>query len=1521
MNTKNYGLALTDHDGDGLTFAEWRALVNGVGNNSNMEILDDVLGRKGDNLEFDPETELLHLTSNGQRIGDGIKIVTSSSGSGGGGGSNNNAVMSVANRTGWIFKTMAHGSPCPITFFWQSLEEGLETGPGVLKITVNSSVKATMEVQQGEQTLDIWPWLDVGVCAVKFNITDTYGNSRTLSFNVTTVQLTIKSYFDGSIPYTGSIIYSYTPVGYAEKTVYFILDGEEIGRETVTTSGQEKRFTIPAQSHGSHVFEVYFTALIDGVEIPSNRLKYDLICYTEDGTEPIISVPFWATTVEQFGLVNIPFVVYDPQSLNAAIEQKVNGNTVKELTVGRTEQTWSYRPDMSGAVELSIVCRDVEKPITLTVTESPMQVEAATEALALHLNAYGRSNSEADPATWTSGDIEASMTGFNFKSDGWQLDDNGVSVLRVGGDARVEIPYQIFAQDFRTTGKTIEIEFSTRDVLNYDAPIITCFSRERGLMITAQRAYLNSEQSSIGTQYKENERVRLSFVVEKKAEHRLLLCYINGILSGAIQYPADDNFSQTAPVGISIGSSECTVDIYCIRVYDINLTRYQVLNNWIADTPTLTEKAERYERNDIYDDYGKIVISKLPPDLPYFIMKASRLPQSKGDKVTTGGSYTDLETTRKSFTFEGAQADVQGTSSAGYARKNYKLKFKGGFIQNGAQVEVYQLGSSVPTSTFTFKADVASSEGANNVELVKLYCDICPYQTPPQLLDERVRQGIDGYPMVIFHDDGENVTFIGKYNFNHDKGTPEVFGMDANDESWETKNNTSARALWKSADFSGTDWQNDYEARHPEDNTNVSKLAALAAWIVSTDTEQATGEALNPAVTYGDVTYVADTAEYRLAKFDAELGDWFDETSTIFYYLFTELFLMTDSRTKNSFPTLYDNGKWCWLPYDMDTAIGINNMGVLSFGYELEDIDLVDGEPVYNGQDSTFWKNVRATRYEQIKTMYQELRRDKLSYEDVERRFEEHQAKWPEAIFNEDAYYKYLEPLIVDGVGSYLSMLQGSKAEQRKWWLYNRFQYMDSKYLAGDSQKTENTITLRGYAKSNITVTPYADIYASVKFGSYLISKRALRADGSQTFEYPMDVAKETETYIYSATQIADIGDLSGYHVGYADFGAGTKLQRIKLGDGAEGYQNLQLTELTLGNNVLLKTLDIRNCPNLGTGNQKSVDVSGCTNIEEIYATGTSLQGITLPDGGILKTLHLPGTIANLTLRNQTMLTEFVMEGHDNVTTLRLENIGEIVPALEILNGMEAGGRVRLVGYDWEMTNAEFTALLNKLDTMGGLDESGLNTDLAQISARVYVDQIGPAALSRAAKYVGLTVEYGEIVLNSARLVERTLSGDYTNDRVTKIGGYAFTGCSGLTGVNMPVATQIDSYAFRDCRELSYVYLPKVTTIEQNAFYYTSKLTLVDLPIAKSISAAAFMSGGLETLILRKNDGVCALASTNAFSMTGIANDTGYIYVPRAFVDSYKAATNWSTYAEQIRALEDYTVDGTTTGELDETKI
>lgn len=97
------------------------------------------------------------------------------------------------------------------------------------------------------------------------------------------------------------------------------------------------------------------------------------------------------------------------------------------------------------------------------------------------------------------------------------------------------------------------------------------------------------------------------------------------------------------------------------------------------------------------------------------------------------GSYVDPVQPSKSFTFTGAQVDVQGTSSQYYARKNYKIKFKKGFIINDATGSKYAMNAdAIPVNTFCFKADVASSEGANNVELVRLYNSACPYKTPAQ---------------------------------------------------------------------------------------------------------------------------------------------------------------------------------------------------------------------------------------------------------------------------------------------------------------------------------------------------------------------------------------------------------------------------------------------------------------------------------------------------------------------------------------------------------------------------------------------------------------------------------------------------------------------------------------------------------------------------------------------------------------------------------------------------------------------
>ena len=349
--------------------------------------------------------------------------------------------------------------------------------------------------------------------------------------------------------------------------------------------------------------------------------------------------------------------------------------------------------------------------------------------------------------------------------------------------------------------------------------------------------------------------------------------------------------------------------MYCIRIYNNDLTKEQILNNWIADTQVGATLLDRYTRNNVYDAYGNIVISQLPNNLPYLIIACAELPQYKGDKKTCSITFVNPLYPSRSYTSPNVQIDVQGTSSQYYERKNYKTKHRSGFTTTSGTASTYAMNSNaIATNSFCFKADVASSEGANNVELARLYNDICPYQTPAQEDNSKVRQGIDGFPMVVFWQDTVNdtVSFLGKYNYNNDKGTEEVFGFNSPDESIEIKNNTSLRVLWKSADFSGTDYLNDFEWRYPDTDpayTDATQLAEFAEWLVSTDTTAATNDALEFSVTYDGTTYTNDTAAYRLAKFKAEADDYMELDSALFYYLFTELFLMVDSRAKNAFPS------------------------------------------------------------------------------------------------------------------------------------------------------------------------------------------------------------------------------------------------------------------------------------------------------------------------------------------------------------------------------------------------------------------------------------------------------------------------------------------------------------------------------------------------------------------------------------------------------------------------------------------
>lgn len=161
---------------------------------------------------------------------------------------------------------------------------------------------------------------------------------------------------------------------------------------------------------------------------------------------------------------------------------------------------------------------------------------------------------------------------------------------------------------------------------------------------------------------------------------------------------------------------------------------------------------------------------------------------------------------------------------------------------------------------------------------------------------------------------------------------------------------------------------------------------------------------------------------------------------------------------------------------------------------------------------------------------------------------------------------------------------------------------------------------------------------------------------------------------------------------------------------------------------------------------------------------------------------------------------------------------------------------------------------------------------------------------------------------------------------VKSIGTYAFQGCSALgPDVSLPNCTTLWDRAFTECSSLVSFSAPKVTviyhsTLASNALLESVSLPLVTtlndwcmsanpmlkeltLPSVTKMTRYALARGGLEKLVLPGTT-LCTIAG-DTFQSTPIEKGTGYVYVPDDLVESYKAAANWVSIADQIKPMSE----------------
>lgn len=1295
---------------------------------------------------------------------------------GGGGGSVETSVITIEKlKDGTI--TTVKGDKALIEFNFSSVDNvGDATGDATGIWRVGSTTVATTAITQGYNAFDVSQYLGVGANTVRLTVTDSFGTVSSKTWSVNMIDMYLESNFDDFLFYTGEVAFRYTPYGDIEKTIHFVLDGVEISGVKTSISGRQMTQAIPAQTHGAHLLEVYATATVGSTAIESEHIFKDIIWLEPLNSTPIIGCSFTNFSTLQYNTVNIPYVVYSPSSSTTQVTLKVDDVTVSTLTVDRTKQYWSYRSSDIGTHTLKIICGDTVKTITAVINDLGIDVDPITTNLVFDWNPTGKSNNDADRLVINKDySIEVSDN-FDWTNGGYQIDDNGYSYFCVKAGTTATFPYQLFADDARKTGKNFKIVFKSTNVRDYNADILNCQADGIGLFMQAQNATLQSEQTLLDIQYVEDDIIEFEFNIRPDSDSHQIVTYEDGTSSRAKIYSASDNFTQATPVPIVVGSADCDVHMYRMKTYTMALTNDEVITNFIADGKDADEIINRYVRNNILNANGDLdadLVAEKCPDLRIVKISAPTFTTGKKNEIagtTVQHIFKNGREVWDNWVGTGSHKG-QGTTSNQYgeAARNIDINLKGGFtFADGSTGKDYGMTeNSVPVHYFNIKVNVASSEDINNAILANRYNTYNPYLRDVRVNNPKIRDTMEFHPCVVFiqETDVANATEFtdGKWHFyscgcfGNSKKNWQVFGNDQTNPLEvivEISNNTSPQSRFLSDDLSTETWDGDgnFEFRYEADNitpeqqeVNKQNWQKFLSWVVNATPE----------------------------SFVAEFEDHCVKSSVLFHYLYTEFFTMVDNRAKNVFWHTIDGIHWdlCF-NYDDDTAMGNNNEGNLVLSYGYEDTDQIGHKDVFNAADSKIFCYIRDYMYSDLQKLYIECENTGcFNSEAIIAECDAWQNKFPERLTMLNLQRKYFRPFEDNGTTIYLEeMMYGKKKYQRRQFLRYQNPYMSSKYLGNTC--TSNAITLRGYTPTTWTgvkpdgtvkVTPYADMYVACRFGSTPTRIRAKRGE-TYVVENPVADMNDTEMYIYNASLVQAIGDLSACYVGYCDFSKAVKLREITIGSNVTGYQNTNLSTFNVGNNGLLEKLNLENLPNL----KQAINLSGCKNLQEFYANGSGITGVLFANGGKLMIARIPD-ISSITAKNLIYLKELTFEDYQNLTSVVIENCDSI-DILALLNKAPKINRVRLTGINWRLDD---TQILDRLLGMTGIDENGYNTSTSVLEGKVYTPVMKQQQLTEyTSAWSGMEFSYDTLVVQFT-VTFVNYNGDVLDIQYVDIGGSA----------------------------------------------------------------------------------------------------------------------------------------------------
>lgn len=423
--------------------------------------------------------------------------------------------------------------------------------------------------------------------------------------------------------------------------------------------------------------------------------------------------------------------------------------------------------------------------------------------------------------------------------------------------------------------------------------------------------------------------------------------------------------------------------------------------------------------------------------------------------------------------------------------------------------------------------------------------------------------------------------------------------------------------------------------------------------------------------------------EARRAMFKAEMTDYFDLNCALFHNAFIEFNACTDNLAKNTYPFMLDvtdpNARIMYRQDDLDSSFTTENQGKNYKQYCVEFLDNYEDYgrnnlAVWNGTQNQFWLLMRECFEEEqaefmrskfIESMAQGAGTASAVFEAFCKAYfyDKAQYHFAEALYNETSRIRYEMASLESGYqyrGIALSQNCGNHLQAERRWLKMRYIYMCSKYLAGNFRagSVSDVFVTRPLSDDNgntFEITPAIYMYPSVQNGqSVERGYRIYPPTPNKTWVHTMPkTLGDQEQRINGMSYIRSLGamynaaiggkvDVNGRMLTGLDLGTLTDLEHIRS----------KITGVGIGDAILLKRLVFANLSTLAG----VIDLSACSNLRELYAEGTAVNGITLADSNALRVLHLPSTINVLSLKGKTQLEDLQVDGVRNITDIEVEN-------------------------------------------------------------------------------------------------------------------------------------------------------------------------------------------------------------------------------------------------------------------------